>query len=377
MEIPDEPSLITPQWLTEALARSRAFGEARVSAVRVRPLEPGRGFIGQTARLELEYERPEPPEGPPSRGEAGDANEAPRILFVKQSSSDPVLREILRDARISQAEPCFYSELAERFPVRIPQCYLSLYESSSGRSILLLEDVSPAKLGDDLEGLTDRQARLAVTQMARLHARFWESPDLADLDWLMTPADSVIGSFSYDEMVGFFENRCADFLTPALAAAARGFGFWIASFLSSYSQPPRTLVHGDFRPDNFAFVGPEDDQQLVLLDWGSLRYGRPTFDLSYFLVTSLEVEQRRRCENDLLQLYHETLVASGVGGYSLRDLTLDFRRGLGVALGYLVVTGSALTYEHERAELLVRGLSQRLDAALADHRFSENLKNLL
>jgi hypothetical protein len=158
--IPLTPDSISPEWLTTVLRHSRAITHARVASIAITPIGTGRGFVGQTARLQIEY----------------DANEtgAPARLFVKLSSADLGIRQKLRTLGLFETEAGFYRDLAaaETFPIHVPRCYLSVHDDTSGASIVLLEDLGDARFGDNLVGCSLTEARSAVRQIALLHAHF-------------------------------------------------------------------------------------------------------------------------------------------------------------------------------------------------------------
>src|SRR5579863_9949006 len=93
LSIPATPDAITPQWLTAALRGSGAIENAEVVSISVQPVAAGSGFVGQSARLHIAYDREEPG--------------APATLFAKLSSADPVVREKLRTVRLYETEAGF------------------------------------------------------------------------------------------------------------------------------------------------------------------------------------------------------------------------------------------------------------------------------
>lgn len=147
-------------------------------------------------------------------------------MFAKLSSADPGVREKLRTVGIYATEAGFYRELAaaETFPIRVPRPYLSLYDETTGSSILLLEDLGQARFGDNVAGCSPADARIAVRQLALLHAHFWESPSLQSFPWLRSLVDDADARTAlYRAMLPRFEQRWAEFQRPSLLKAARGF----------------------------------------------------------------------------------------------------------------------------------------------------------
>jgi aminoglycoside phosphotransferase (APT) family kinase protein len=103
------------------------------------------------------------------------------------------------------------------------------------------------------------------------------------------------------------------------------------------SQRPRTLLHSDFRLDNM-FFDLADGSPFALVDWQLVQQGLGPGDVTYFVTGSYTSEERRRCEMDLLRVYHDALVANGVRDYSFDECFEDYRRSA-LAFYVFLVTG--------------------------------------
>jgi len=365
LSIPSTPESISPIWLTTTLRRAGVLDRAAVVGITVTPVAGGSGFVGQTARLRVAYDA----------REAG----APATVFAKLSSADPAVRQQLRRVGIYETEAGFYRDMALQptFPIRVPRPYLSQYDEDTSASILLLEDLSAVEFGDNLTGCSATDARIAVRQLGLLHAHCWNAPLLKSLSWLRALTDEVQARAGiYQAMLPRFEQRCAEFLTPALREAARRFALVFPEYSQQCSNGPQTLTHGDFRADNLAFVQTSEGRGVTVFDWQVVRRSRGPRDLAYFLSSSLSVEQRRTLEESLLDLYDETLKANGVEGYSTGDLRRDIQAGLGAPLTTWVIAGGMLDFSSERGTDLLKQVCERLSAALDDHRFMSYLDEL-
>jgi thiamine kinase-like enzyme len=365
LSIPPTPDSITPEWLTAALRGSGTVENASVVFIGVKPVAAGSGFVGQAARLHIEYDRKEPG--------------APATIFAKLSSADPAVREKLRTIGLYEIEAGFYQDLAamKSLPLRVPRPYVSLYDHTAAMSILLIEDLGDARFGDNVTGLSPSDARIAVGQLAHLHAHFWEAPALKTFRWLRSPADDAAARIAlYRAMLPRFEQNCAEFLAPSLLEAARTYADVLPACLEQHSTGPQTLVHGDFRADNFAFTDSSENGGFILFDWQVVKRSRGARDLAYFLAGSLSTEQRRETGRSLVEVYHETLLAHGVKDYSSQDLERDLRRGLGASLSVAIVALGLLDFSSERGADLARRVSERLGTMLEDHQFAEHLEDL-
>lgn len=364
--IPSQPDSITPGWLTSAFRESGTLKSASVQSIQVDPVMAGSGFVGQAARLHIKYDREEPG--------------APAIAFLKLSSADPDVREKMRTVGLYKSEAGFYKDFAaaEKLPIRVPRPYVSQYDETTAASILLIEDLSQARFGNNVAGCSPEEARTAVRNMALLHAHFWESPRLEDCRWLRSISGGCRSEIVlYRETLPRFKDRWAEILTPGLAQTASRFADVQQEYYGHCSVGPQTLVHGDFRADNFAFTQPSENDGFILFDWQCSHRGRGARDMAYFMANSMMTALRRKMEKELLQLYFDTLAAHGVKAYSSKDFLRDFRCGLGRALTVLVVAGAVLDFSSERGAQLAREICARVGSALEDYQFGEFLDEII
>lgn len=372
MQEPDDPvfipatlNAITAEWLTRVLHRVGILKRAKVVAIEVQPIAAGSGFLGQTARLIIEYDE----------REAG----APASIFAKLSSADPAVRQQLRKVGLYETEAGFYRDVAPLpdFPMPVPRPYLSLYNERTGECLLLLEDLSQAEFGDNLTGCSSTDAMVVVRQLGLLHAHYWSAPFLKQWSWLRSLTDEAeVRIALYRGMLPRFEQRCGPFLSPSILETARRFAQILPTYIDRMVDRPQTLTHGDFRADNLAFATSRGERRVTVFDWQVVRRAPGPRDVAYFLSLSLTVEQRRATEASLLKLYHETLVAQGVGGYSAEDLRSDVAVGLGSPLTMWVIASGMLDFSSERGADLLKQLWERLGAALDDHQFMSYLDDL-
>jgi hypothetical protein len=365
LSIPASLGEISTEWLTAAFRSTGRIKDSVVVSLDLQPVDAGRGLSGQAARLRLGYDRDEPG--------------APSTVFAKLSPESPEVRQQLRGIGHFETEAGFYQDLAgsDSFPVRVPRPYLSIYDHATNASALLIEDLGDARFGDSVAGSSPDDARLIVTQLARLHAHYWEHPSLKGLSWLRSPADVADATGAlYQAMLPRFEQVWASRAPAELTECARAFSSSLAASLRLASLAPCTLAHTDTRLDNFAFPLVPESGVLIIFDWQLARFARGTSDLAYFLAQSLPIELRRSMETELLSLYLDTLVANGVTGYSSDDLELDYRRGLSSPLRVAVMAGALLDFSSERGTELWLQFAERVAAALADHSFDTALEEL-
>ncbi len=87
---------------------------------------------------------------------------------------------------------------------------------------------------------------------------------------------------------------------------------WIGS-----SDTPTTVIHLDYRPDNFMFGITPDAPPLVVVDWQTANEGSAMWDLAYMIGGGFQPAQRAEVERGLLDDYRSRL-SSRRGGLRRR-----------------------------------------------------------
>ncbi|MDQ1425419.1 MAG: hypothetical protein QOD72_2917, partial [Acidimicrobiaceae bacterium] len=258
----------------------------------------GTGQMADSARVFLTYD--------------GDGVGPPTIV-AKFPSHDPTSRATALAIRNYEIETSFYRVLAPELPIRAPQCRHVFYDPATDAFLLLLEDLAPARTGDQLAGCTVDQAAAAVAELPRLHAPRWADPALADYAWLHRARDDARAqtvAFYQAVLPGFGERYASRLDADVLALAER-----FAASLPAYQlrvPEATTVVHGDYRLDNLLFGTAEGGPPVGVVDWQTVYHGPGVADLSYFLGAGLLPDERRAHEAELVRLYGGRMAAFGV-----------------------------------------------------------------
>jgi hypothetical protein len=349
LPLPHSCAEITAGWLTEAL------GDAISSPVKAFSLETiaqGVGFLGELARVTLDYAEP---------------SSGPRTVIAKLPTGKDQNRMIAVYFQLYQREIGFYQEMAEHSVVRVPHAYLAQFDPAEGRFAMLLEDLAPMRVGDQVESCSVDQARLALTELARHQARWWQSPELDAFAWLPSVDCEANRGLQpmYAGALPLFLEHTADRLSEPVRETARRLEHLIVPALEAYTDRPATVIHGDYRLDNLFF--DEAGEALAVVDWQIMSRGPGIHDAAYFLGGSLQPEARRAHERDLLRVYHETLVANGVRDYSFETMWEDYRRSMGFMMYIPVVgVGDVLDLTNERGVALFDAMVARYCTAVED-----------
>ena len=352
--VPRAAAELTPDWLTGAL-RSGGVLEAdrAVTTVEVRPTAAGVGFMGEVTGLALAYDGP---------------TTAPTTMVAKIPTQDPHVRAMLAPAAVFEREARFYEQLAPEL-ASTARCYHAAIDVPNDAFLLLLEDLSHLRLGDQLDGCGADDAARALEALAVLHARFWESPVLDRMGWLPPANDPCmkIGEHVFAQSLPRFLEVFAEALDPGMAELSERFGPRMPDLLDRFAAMPTTIGHFDYRLDNLFFDDADGADGVRMIDFQATSKGGFAYDLGYFLSQNLTTEDRRAHEADLLRTYHDRLVAEGVAGYDFDQLRRDHR--VGVLYGWFipVFAVGSLDVSSDRAMQLWTEVIRRAQTAIADH----------
>jgi aminoglycoside/choline kinase family phosphotransferase len=338
LPIADTPDALTPSWLTEALRRSGLD----VTVTRVTQQPVGTGQMCDSIRLVLDYARP---------------GDAPSSIVAKLPAADETSRATALALRSYEAEVRFYQELASDLAIRTPAVHHADIDVETASFVLLLEDLAPARQGDQLLGCTAEEAEVALSELVHLHAARWADPGLPSLDWL--DRDHEVGQQGLLMLLpmlwdGFRERYAAD-----LPSSVHQVGDALFAALPSFilhDPDPWAVVHGDYRLDNLLF--DHDAGTVAVVDWQTCSYGPALGDVAYFVGAGLPTELRRESEEQLVRGYHERLLAEGVSGYGWDRCFEDYRRGSFAGV-VMCVAASMLVGRTERGDRMFLTMAER------------------
>ena len=297
---PGDLAHFTPAWLNDALRDSGVLGGARIAGAAAELIAADRGIGGTVARIRLAYEDPAPG--------------APASIIAKLPSAIELTRGGGRFLRLPEREVRFYSELADRTPMRAPACYYAAIDDEGDAFVLLIEDLGALPSGDDVTGTTPERAERVVEAIAAQHAAWWDSPDLGALEW-MPAIDEHSRMWQRMFATAWREQRDAmgDLVLPDLVPLGEAMTRQLGAAVSRLGASSPTLLHGDLRLDNLFF--PADPAEpVVAVDWSNASRGPGPYDFAYFMCVAFDPEQRREHEQALLRRYVDALQARGVQG---------------------------------------------------------------
>lgn len=267
----------------------------------------GTGQVGENVRCRLAWSDPA----------AG-----PERLVVKLASSNEHSRNAAATTRTYIREVGFYRDLAAHVAIRVPRPFHVSEDRAANRFVLVMEDIDPARAGDQLSGCTPEQASIAVEAAADLHGSTWQrsgrdTPDLGQFDWLDPVGDDRISDRA--ELFRALHPGFEAIYRDALTADEIAFGRLLRDRFEDHLEQQfadggadECLIHGDFRPDNMLFGAGAGVPPVTTVDWQTVSRGRGVGDVAYFLSGALPRTRRKELEPDLLARYRSRLADHGV-----------------------------------------------------------------
>ena len=319
---------ITPAYLTALMAQA-VPGVTIAEVTTFEAKTYGEQFVSTAGRVVVDV-----------RYGAGSPADLPTRLVIKVARGvDKIL------APFYENEVNFYNRVRPELVLEVPRTFGAGFDPDSSDFAIVLEDLTlrGATFPNVLTPVSLDSVRSILSQQARLHARFWQSPRLrpgGDLAWAGSHVEGKVAELM---MVGAqpliqheidtvsFKREMVQRLRTTGPALRNG-----TLALHRHQQSlPQTLVEGDMHIGN-TYLLP--DGSGGLLDWQLTCRGHHMHDVSYLVTTALSVEERRAHEKDLVRFYLDRLAAEGVAHTpTFEDSFTEFGRCLmwGVYLGWL------------------------------------------
>lgn len=257
-----------------------------------------------------------------------------------------------------------YSDLLPAVELNVPQC-LAAEMDASGRAMVILEDLCLR----DVKFLSLQQpigfdlAKAFLEGLARLHAKWWDAPELTAgrFDWVPTTAEDhfvhYFGILLDPERFARFvaAPRCAAMpkmlLDPPRIRAAH------AAMREAHRLQPLTINHGDMHLGNLYLDADGTpgflDPQPRLAPW--------SIDVGYFLIAGLDLVDRRRWEAALLHHYLMALSKLGVTPPTFDEAWATYRRDVVWGLLIWMLNGSEFQTEANNTAAATRFAMAMLD----------------
>ena len=291
-------------------------------------------------------------------------NDVPNSVIVKGGFE--AHSRVMRDMHANEVNA--YRWVVPTLDVNTVDCFYSGLDAN-GDGLVILEDLTlrNVRFLRLMEPIGFDLAKDFLTEIARIHARWWNKPEL-DSDpkfaWLQDASEHGGGIWQYfailndPDQYGWFRNapRAAamptDLLDPPRIHAAH------TAMIAAHANEPVTINHGDTHLGNL-FVTAEG--KPAFLDWMP-RKGPWSLDVSYFITAALDYTRRREWEGPLLQHYLAALAGFGVEAPSFEQAWHCYRREM--IWGFIIWLLNSSDYQTESNNTAA---AARFATAMIDH----------
>jgi hypothetical protein len=344
------PEAVDAAWLTAALRAAGALPEGHVESFSTESV--GAGMLGDSVRFDLTYDR--------------DRSEAPRSVVGKFASADPTSKATGAGVGLYLKEVRFYQEVAPTVAIRTPRPYFAGIDLETQDFTLLLEDMGPARGGDQIAGCTLADAETAMDEAAALHGPRWGDAALLRIPYMAgNPALTGMLVAGFPEYLKAFRERYDDMLEPEHMATCVRFAELIGRYFEPPAQTPLTVQHLDFRLDNILFEPQGGRWPMAMLDWQSVTAGAGVLDVAYFIGAGLPAQVRQANEEALVRRWLEGLKRYGVTDYGFDQAWRDYRHHLLQGV-FTAIFASVGTKRTERGDAMFMAMARRHCAHAAD-----------
>ena len=303
-------------WINKVLRGMHVMSEGNevVEAI-VTPYGPSPGYFSELAYLKVKYKYENDPKNPPTD------------TIVKFLPIGFDKRLVLDLISLPKTECLMYYHFLRDHekhglpppPFKSPKILYADFCSKTNSALLIMERID-VTLGDQRNPASLSQARASVKVCAKIHSYFWaNSHPMSNL--LTDPANPICLIVALKmktnikpmlkmckEVTGFVPS---DRLGRALSTSFPD-GFY-KLLLWCCESPFMTVCHGDARIDNLFFETLESGElEAGLFDWAQAMVAPCFYDISWALSNSFSIEFHDAHEEELLELYWESLLG-GLG----------------------------------------------------------------
>ena len=341
-QLPANLDEINEDFITFAL-KVKGLIEENVKVVSFQKTKYGRekGYLGDKCLLEnIKYEP-----------EASTTTSPPNSIFVKMFPTDMVVPPGAIASMFKKSVDFLIrakKELPDANDFKIPSIYFAEIEESDDtklppRCVILMEPIKGKPI-DLLTSMPIEHAIQAVKDIAILHTPYWgftkeqkdkTFPGYGHLDdpgaKQQTPGMFKMGSMMGLQVFGadgpLTDEQKKDFSGYIKFWSYFGQEIWPhlqtrwSAVMNRWASIPAALIHGDFHVENMFCM---EDGSNVYFDFQALNFGPGVRDLVWLLTSSLTSEARKEHEKNIVQAYHEALVARGVKDYAWENCWEDY-----------------------------------------------------
>jgi hypothetical protein len=232
-------------------------------------------------------------------------------------------------------------------PVEHPAEYFGQADRARLNELVIMEDLCERNvtLHDATRPIGVDAVAQGLCGLARLHSTFWRCsgqshPALGWVEtWRATLGFRMILRGTCGKGIANVRPGIPD---PVAEMGAAGVERAWTAYIRTAALGPLTLLHGDAHVGN-TYRLPSGE--FGFLDWACVRRGNWAFDAGYFLVSALDVAERRSNERELVELYRQALEVPQNDLPSQEEAWLRYRSTPAYGLAVWLGTSSSANYQ--------------------------------
>ncbi|KAH8293530.1 hypothetical protein KR054_001371 [Drosophila jambulina] len=362
-EVPEVPEIdqshLLPKWLNETqfeeLLAANIAQFSKIVGFRMKPaMAPGENYATLMLRISIEVE-------------LTDKSTKPVSYMMKIPHDTPQMQQMMQFANFFTSENIAYIDFLPKMEELYKAKGLDItfspraYKLNADKEPKLANTVLMYDLGQDgyknfnrLNCLNLEQSKYAIKKLAQYHAasammvqvhgpypdRFIYGPMGTNVEAIVQFIEGMIGSFRTAFLANLKNFKDGEQYREKLEKAL---GALTAAFMQMGVVDPaefNVLNHGDCWMNNLLFkVGSQGElEDMIFVDFQNPKYGAPTMDLMYFIMTSVHIDYKLDYFDFFVRHYHEQLTQHlDLLGYtgrqpSLRELHVGVIKNGGWAL---------------------------------------------
>ena len=248
-----------------------------------------------------------------------------QAVLKLMNTNDSTLNKMANSLQLYDRENYFYESIAHFVPVKTPKCFGLLRDDNFKAIGVILEDMRPtAVINKCLSSESIDQTLIIISNLAKLHATFWDKPLGAHFHRLQKHNDPVYQpswKAFLSEKFDTFRQRWQILLTPHQLDTCRGIIDDFNNIQDRLSSGPLTLCHGDVKSPNIFYKGTEP----YFIDWQYVAHGKGVQDLIFFIIESFSRERMLELYPIFTNYYYTKLVEFGVRNYTRIQFNADIK----------------------------------------------------
>jgi aminoglycoside/choline kinase family phosphotransferase len=270
--------------------------------------------------------------------------------ILKIGSQNPVARNFSSKIHSFLRECAAYSLLPSLAGKVVPKCFSSCSTPDGADGLLCLQEVTRARSGDQIAGLSWKELAKTAKSIGIIHAHLWGSARKGDL-----PLHQYNRAHESKSLLKSFLKEFRPRLSKSEIKRVRNIPKTVSIAIQQSKKRPITLIHGDLRADNLLF----SKGRVFIVDWQIAAWGLGSFDLARVIGGSTQRPLSLSEQRKLVKIWHQTLKRKNVSGYSFEEAWQDYRIGVALTLSIPITNAPTLAHLSIRGKKIAHLMMRR------------------